>query len=176
MHFWAEKDQSVFTWALLRPCPLPKDSPAVSTGPDSLHVQYTQAEGLSQLSKLSLFHITRWLYPADVAFFTCWASIALSAKLRNADQDWCSTRLTWRPQSLHHPWASWFRRTQGGSLFFIPATHSWSHMAKEHPSQPPFYLWLQGEIIQSGIQFCAIQSRTDLSSLSSPYHEHLDRL
>lgn len=124
-----------------------------------------QAEGLSQLSKLSLFHIAMLALPADVAFFTCWASITLSAKLPKADQDWGSALLTWRPQSLHHPRAS--LSSSGESLFFIPATHSWSLMAKKHPSQPPFYLWLQGEKIVRNTIMCHSELNRPLLSVQS---------
>lgn len=110
----------------------------------SLYTQYIQAEGIFQLSKLSLFHPTCYLCPADMAFFTCWTSTPPSVKLQNAKWEQCNTLLTWYSllvwqQVCTIPKLPKPGKLRGESLLFTPSTLSWSLMIRRASA----YLGLQ---------------------------------
>lgn len=176
MHFQAEK--AAFTWASLRPCWPSRDSPAAPVGIPSLHTQYIQAEGIFQLSKLPLFHPICELCPADMAFFSDWASTPPPAKPPRAEQEVKQTS-NMGPSPVWQWFCTILKLPRPGnlravSLFFTPSAHSWSPMARRAPANHPL-LQAAGRKL-SGTQLWNIQRGADLSSLSSSHHEHLHQL
>lgn len=134
------------------------------------------AEGIFQLSKLSLFHATCSVLQ------TWYFSHAEPAHLHQQNYK-C------RMGPVQYNWdtgpapglavsQAWFPKPgnfRGQSLLCTPSTRSWSPMVRSASANNPL-LGAAGEKQLSGIQLCDIQRRANLSSLYSPRHEHLHQL
>lgn len=132
-----------------------------------------QAEGLSQLSKPSLFHIAMLALPCRCGVFhvlSQYNSVHKTSKRRPG--------LVQCPSHMEIPKSappSSFPELKWRESIFHTSYPFLESYGQEAPQPTTLLPRVAGGKIQSGIQLCAIQSRIDLSSPSSPYHEHPDQ-